>query len=147
LTAQALLLLELILTVGEPTALFLLAVLTLHAHEPETAKFGLNLLFPSIFVFVIFGRGGRVVVVATRLAVCVLVLVEGVCPSARGAESVAIELEVAIIVRVIVAASVRGANGASGHGSAHVIGGRQLLSLTKRKHRRLLAVHQCVRKR
>ena len=74
-----------------------------------------------------------------------LVLVVGLLPLARGAESIAIELEVAIIIRVIVAASVRGANGAAGHRSAHVIG--RLLSLSKREHLRLLAVHQCVRKR
>jgi hypothetical protein len=54
LTAESLLLLELILAVSEATALFLLAVLALHAHEPETAKLGLNLLFPAIFVFAIF---------------------------------------------------------------------------------------------
>ena len=58
MTAQTLLLLEFILSMSEATALILLAVLALHTHEPETAKFGLNLLFPSIFVFVIFSRGG-----------------------------------------------------------------------------------------
>jgi len=49
-------------------------------------------------------------------------LVVGVFPVARGAESIAIELKVAIIIRVIVATSVRGANGATSHRSAHVIG-------------------------
>jgi len=79
LTAEALLLLEFILTVSEATALFLLTVLALHAHEPETAKLGLNLLFPAIFVFVIFAAGTVVVVVAT-------ILVEGRLSLAGGAE-------------------------------------------------------------
>lgn len=69
LTAESLLLLEFILTVSEATALFLLAVLALHAHEPETAKLGLNLLFPAILVFVIFIAGGGVVVMATAMVV------------------------------------------------------------------------------
>lgn len=73
LTAESLLLLELILTVSEATALFLLAVLAFHAHEPETAKLGLNLLFPAIFVFVILVARCGVVVMATRLMVVLVV--------------------------------------------------------------------------
>ena len=141
LTAEALLLLELLLTVSKATALFLFTVLALHTHEPETAKLGLNLLFPSILVFVIFVARGGVVVVATAL-------VEGVHPFAGGAECVSIELEADLILRVIVAASVGRADGAAGHGSAHVIVGRSLMTLSKREHLSLLLnVHQCVRKR
>ena len=69
LTAEALLLLEFILTVREATALLLLTVFALHAHEPETTKLGLNLLFPAILVFVIFIAGGGVVVMATAMVV------------------------------------------------------------------------------
>jgi len=54
LTAQTLLLLELILAVGKPTTLVLLAVLALQSLEPEAAQLSLHLLFPSIFVFAIF---------------------------------------------------------------------------------------------
>jgi hypothetical protein len=54
LTAQTLLLLELVLAVSKATALVLLAVLTIHSLEPEAAKLGLHLLFPSILIFVIF---------------------------------------------------------------------------------------------
>ena len=54
MTAQTLLLLELVLAVGKATTLVLLAVLTLHALEPEAAKLGFHLLFPSILIFVIF---------------------------------------------------------------------------------------------
>jgi hypothetical protein len=143
LTAEALLFHEFILTVSEATALFLLTVLTLHTHEPETAKLGLNLLFPSILVFVIFVARGGVVVVATALVI-------GVHPFAGGAECVcvAIELEADLILRVIVAASVGRADGAAGHGSAHVIVRWGLLTLSEREHLSLLLnVHQCVRKR
>ena len=140
LTAKSLLLLEFILTVSEATALFLLAVLALHAHEPETAKLGLNLLFPAIFVFVILAARCRVVVMTTAL-------VEGGHSFAGGAERVAIELEADLILGVIVATSVGGADGA-GTRSAHAIAARGLLTLAKREHLSLLLnVHQCVRKR
>jgi hypothetical protein len=143
LTAETLLLLEFILTVSEATALFLLAVLALHAHEPETAKLGLNLLFPAIFVFVILVARCGVVVVATRLMV-VLVVVHAF---ARRAEGVTIELVAALILRVVVATSVGGADGA-GTRSAHAIAARGLLTLAKREHLSLLLnVHQSVRKR
>ena len=140
LTAESLLLLEFILTVSEATALFLLAVLALHAHEPETAKLGLNLLFPAIFVFVILVARCGVVVMATRL-------VEGGHSFAGGAEGVTIELKADLILGVIVATSVGGADGA-GTRSAHAIAARGLLTLAKREHLSLLLnVHQCVRKR
>ena len=136
LTAESLLLLEFILTVSEATALFLLAVLALHAHEPETAKLGLNLLFPAIFVFVIFAARCGVVVVATRV-------VEA-HSFAGGAEGVAIELEADLIIGVIVATSVGRADSA-GARSAHTIAARGLLTLAKREHLSLLLnVHQCV---
>jgi len=136
LTAKSLLLLEFILTVSEATALFLLAVLALHAHEPETAKLGLNLLFPAIFNFVIFAARCGVVVVATRVVV-------GAISFAGGAEGVAIELE-ALILGVIVATSVGRADG-TGTRSAHAIAARGLLTLAKREHLSLLFnVHQCV---
>jgi len=139
LTAESLLLLEFILTVSEATALFLLAVLALHAHEPETAKLGLNLLFPAIFVFVIFAARCGVVVVATRV-------VEAHSFAGR-AEGVSIELEADLILGVIVATSVGGADSA-GTRSAHAIAARGLLTLAKREHLSLLLnVHQCVRKR
>ena len=139
LTAESLLLLEFILAVSEATALFLLAVLALHAHEPETAKLGLNLLFPAIFVFVIFAARCGVVVVATRV-------VEAHSFAGR-AEGVTIELEADLILGVIVATSVGGADSA-GTRSAHAIAARGLLTLAKREHLSLLLnVHQCVRKR
>ena len=140
LTAESLLLLEFILTVSEATALFLLAVLALHAHEPETAKLCLNLLFPAIFVFVIFAARCGVVVVAARVVV-------GAHSFAGGAEVVTIELEADLIIGVIVAASVGRADSA-GTRSAHAIAARGLLTLAKREHLSLLLnVHQCVRKR
>jgi len=136
LTAESLLLLEFILTVSEATALFLLAVLALHAHEPETAKLGLNLLFPAIFVFVIFAARCGVVVVATRV-------VEAHSFAGR-AEGVSIELEADLILGVIVATSVGRADSA-GTRSAHAIAARGLLTLAKREHLSLLLnVHQCV---
>ena len=140
LTAESLLLLEFILTVSEATALFLLAVLALHAHEPETAKLCLNLLFPAIFVFVIFAARCGVVVVAARVVV-------GAHSFAGGAEVVTIELEADLIIGVIVATSVGRADSA-GTRSAHAIAARGLLTLAKREHLSLLLnVHQCVRKR
>ena len=136
LTAKSLLLLEFILTVSEATALFLLAVLALHAHEPETAKLCLNLLFPAIFVFVIFAARCGVVVVATRV-------VEAHSFAGR-VEGVSIELEADLILGVIVATSVGGADSA-GTRSAHAIAARGLLTLAKREHLSLLLnVHQCI---
>jgi hypothetical protein len=115
--------------VGKATALVLLAVLTLHTLEPEATKLGLHLLFPSILIFVIFSCGGGII--DAGLLVGVLSVAAG---GIEIVNSIAIELKVAIIVRVIVAASVRGANGAAGHGSAHVTVRCRLLNLAKRKH-------------
>ena len=48
LSAEAFLLLKLLLAVSEATALFLLAVLARLTVEPELAQLGLDLLFPAV---------------------------------------------------------------------------------------------------
>jgi hypothetical protein len=62
LAAQTFLLLELVLAVGKPTALLLLAVFAVLAVEPEAAELSLDLFFPAIFQFNVFGERGEYVV-------------------------------------------------------------------------------------
>lgn len=49
LLTKPLLLLKFVLSVREATALLLLGVGALLAHEPEATKLGLHLLFPGVF--------------------------------------------------------------------------------------------------
>jgi hypothetical protein len=76
-----------------------------------------------------------------------VVLVVCIHAFAGRAEGVTVELEAGLILGVIVATCVGGADGA-GTRSAHAIAARGLLTLAKREHLSLLLnVHQSVRKR
>lgn len=91
LFAETLLLLEFILSVGEATALFLLAVLALLTKKPEAAELSLNLLFPSVFKIVT----GRITVwtffVATKLRLVVFIIAVVVATLGRAISALGVE--------------------------------------------------------